>query len=74
MDWIDKAIEEKKKNFDEAVQVENGIDGYKVLHNNNQVYFAHHLNDGAREEANREAKILINKLKAESKTVYIYLQ
>lgn len=74
MNVIEKAIQDEIAKHDESVQVRNGKDGYTVLHNGEKFYFAHHLNDGAREEANREAKCLINKLKKKNKTVYVYLQ
>lgn len=74
MDIITWNIQQEIAKYDDSVQVYNGKDGYKVYHNGIEVYFAHHLNDGAKEEANREANILINKLKNQNKTVYIYLQ
>lgn len=70
---VEDAINEEIAKYDESVQVSYSKNGYKVLHNDKEVYFAHHLNDGAKEEATREAKSLINKLKNNNKTVYVSL-
>lgn len=53
----------RKINAMVKIRVQKTKDGYKVMQDNEEVYFAHNFNDYAREEANREARCIAFNLK-----------
>ena len=53
----------RKLNAMVKVRVKRTKDGYKVMQDNEEVYFAHNMNDYARHEANSKARSIAFELK-----------